>query len=350
MKNQLLGIFLIGTILLGTNAWAQDINVPKEKKTFIVKLTADWCGPCGGWGWQWFDSMIHEYNNGSLKGLPVAVHTSSSTNPDLNFTGWGSFSANFTRSMVGIPTFSIGHKSDVGRMDAMRKETASQTAGPAIVNTGFRYKVTGDTMAIDTKTKFFYDGNGEHYVAVYVYEEGIVSYQYPRGDSAEHHKVLRRIPGEPVFGKKLPGAFFSAGKVFEDSLKFAIPSTWNKEELHIFTVTWNKIGDHYVVANMNEVPTFPVGIGKQNRTINSIILYPSPASNNVTIGLNLMSTSSIRVNVMDLSGRIVYGTTTEMNQGHNTHRINTSSLANGIYNVSIIASEAVYTQQFIVNH
>lgn len=60
MKNQLLGIFLIVTLLLVTNAWAQDIDVPRVKKTFIVKLTADWCGPCGGWGWQWFDSMIHE--------------------------------------------------------------------------------------------------------------------------------------------------------------------------------------------------------------------------------------------------------------------------------------------------
>lgn len=38
MKNQLLGIFLIVTLLLGTNAWAQDIDVPRVKKRSLLSL------------------------------------------------------------------------------------------------------------------------------------------------------------------------------------------------------------------------------------------------------------------------------------------------------------------------
>lgn len=350
MKNQLLGIFLIVTLLLGANAWAQDIDVPRVKKTFIVKLTADWCGPCGGWGWQWFDSMIHEYNDGSLQGLPVAVHTSSSTNPDLNFTGWGSFAANFSRPMVGIPTFSIGHKSDVGRMDAMRDETAQQTANSPRVNTGFRYEINGDKMTINTRTKFFYDGNGEHTVAVYVYEEGIISYQYPRGDTAEHHKVLRRIPGEQVFGRKLQGGFFSANTVFDDTVEFTIPSTWNKEELHVFTVTWNKIGDHYEVANMNDLPTFPVGINQQVSVVNEINVFPNPVKNEATVKVNLISNSTVTFNIVDMTGRSVYTETNDMKAGANLYHINTCSFANGVYNVSVVTGNIIHNQQIIINH
>lgn len=350
MRNKLKLLVITGILLffIGEKVMAQDIHIPNEKKTLALKFTADWCGPCGGWGWKWFDSMRHEYNNGTFKAIPVAVHISSN-NADMNFTHYGRFVANFTRPMIGIPTFSIGHKSDVGMMDAMRDEVALQASKVPTVNTGFSYTISGDTMTVKTKTKFFYDSKGEHYVAVYIYEDDITSYQNPRGNNAEHHRVLREIPEEPVLGRKLPGSYFAGNSVFEDSLKFVIPASWNKKELHVFTVIWNKTDSNYVVANANDMSTFPTNASSVSNAINTIKVYPNPATNVATIKIHLATRSNVKISIVDQTGRTVYTESNDIGQGNNYIPINTSNLAAGVYSINIVDGEKVYNQQITIN-
>src|SRR5690606_28697542 len=160
------------------------IHVPEKNKTLLMKLTADWCGPCGGIGWEWFDSFAHEYETGKLSAIPVALHTTSTHNSSLNYLGKNYILGNFDKPLFGLPSFGISHKLEVGAKSDMRTEIENQTKGPVIVNSGFITRIVGDTMKVRTLTKFFSPTSGEHYVSVHLYEDGIISYQDSRSDSA----------------------------------------------------------------------------------------------------------------------------------------------------------------------
>lgn len=61
------------------SANAQTINVPTAHKTLVMKFTADWCGPCGAWGWTEMEGLITDAEAGTLPAIVVAVHNSTSS-------------------------------------------------------------------------------------------------------------------------------------------------------------------------------------------------------------------------------------------------------------------------------
>src|SRR5690606_15504349 len=128
---------------------------------------------------------------------------------------------------------------------------------------GFITRIVGDTMKVRTLTKFFSPTSGEHYVSVHLYEDGIISYQDSRRDSAVHNRVMRCIPKlewASVFGKRIPGTSFNAGDLYEDSTSIYLPAEWNRNNIHVYIVTWKRVSGQTVVANANDVPTYPLDI------------------------------------------------------------------------------------------
>ena len=84
-----------------TNASAQ---VPKKVSTSLVhKITATWCGPCGGWGWTLADDIIAAtkdkslfvslYNDDGISYGNEKFYTKTAEDLGAQFTygGWPSF-------------------------------------------------------------------------------------------------------------------------------------------------------------------------------------------------------------------------------------------------------------------
>jgi hypothetical protein len=349
MKNQLLVMISLIAILLSGNLKAQDIVVPETHKTLFTKLTADWCGPCGGWGWQWFDSFVHEYETGVSMALPVAMHISSSHNKDLNFSGphQSFFLANYDKSMSGFPDFGVGRKLTIGRPMVMRDEVKKATASASVANAGFISVVSGNTMKIKTKTKFFKAASGEFLVDVYLYEDSIISYQNAQSDTAIHKRILRAIPSLPSPGKQIPGNTFVANDVFEDSVSFTIPGAWNRKRLHVFTVIWKKGDKLYDIINVNDVATFPLSVNDLAQSDNGIHIYPNPASDRVIVEVAQLGKPDVSVNILDMMGRVVYAQT--LNTSDTNIVINTSGFSNGFYNIIITSADARLSERLVIS-
>lgn len=84
--------------------------------------------------------------------------------------------------------------------------------------------------------------------------------------------------------------------------------------------------------------------------LSNFYAYPNPFNNYTTITFELASSTNVRMEVVDMEGRVVlsenYGT---MNAGTNQFTVNGNQLAAGMYNCRIISENNVSTQRIVVS-
>ena len=89
----------------------------------------------------------------------------------------------------------------------------------------------------------------------------------------------------------------------------------------------------------------PVGIS-EIQNIASLSIFPNPASNNLSLNVELNDFENMTIEMTDMYGKLVY---TESVQGtYYRNNIDVSNLANGIYQVRIIAGENIITSNVVV--
>jgi hypothetical protein len=80
-----------------------------------------------------------------------------------------------------------------------------------------------------------------------------------------------------------------------------------------------------------------------------MMLYPNPASGEVTIECIATAPSAGTLHLFDLSGRLVYATTVQAQAGVNRFTIPTGALGAGVYTVTVTLNDAIYTGRLVIN-
>lgn len=97
----------------------------------------------------------------------------------------------------------------------------------------------------------------------------------------------------------------------------------------------------------------PTGIHDNHlpSTINSLSIYPNPASNHNMIAMDLNETTNMSIDVVDMTGRQVAIICNEkIKQGTFTKHFNTEALANGTYTIRINANGKSANRKLYVVH
>lgn len=91
------------------------------------------------------------------------------------------------------------------------------------------------------------------------------------------------------------------------------------------------------------------GISEFENSIGGISLYPNPANQEANIAIHLNETTSVTVNVFDITGKVVITVFNgPMSSGENKLKINTSDLNAGIYFTTIFSEAGNKTLKMIV--
>jgi len=203
----------------------------------MSKVTADWCPSCGSWGWELMEELKSEFEDGP--GFVLGVHHSGDlSNPTsewwkdvLNSSGQPRFYMNNERLSV-----SSGNWSD--EIDNVVTQAADLLAtGGSVDFSHDRILMEGQTLNVPVNVSAF-PSNGEYYIGNYVYEDNVVAFQSQQGSDASHPNVLRS-----TMGPDYPGNIITANGVMEFIMD--IPSEWNRDELGVLTVAWEKNGDNF---------------------------------------------------------------------------------------------------------
>ncbi len=193
---------------------------------FAINYTATWCGYCGDWG----APLIHKYATDGPSGAVLTAHAS---NDPMHNSLYASFTAD-RKTGGGIPAFWVGDTKTTGS-SAM---TSLIGSGSAAAGVDYSYEISGTTMTIKTKTKFFSPVSGEYYLSVLVLEDGILgnstagqykqsgtTNSYPN-DDYHHDFVLRKssISGQ-AYGELIASSPASDSEV-EKTYTITLDASW----------------------------------------------------------------------------------------------------------------------------
>ena len=79
------------------------------------------------------------------------------------------------------------------------------------------------------------------------------------------------------------------------------------------------------------------------------MIYPNPASDNISVAFNLENNTPVQVNIYDLSGKLVQQSSeTGLNRGNQTIHLNTHTLTRGTYLVKMVAGNEISTAKLII--
>jgi hypothetical protein len=334
---------LVSSLTIG---FSQD--VPEVQQSLITKITATWCPNCGGWGWTFFENI---YEDNADKALLIAAHYSG----ELQTSVSSDFADNFNISYQ--PFFILGNENqnvNSGNVSAKRTEIKNAvdnnyTTSP-LVNAGLTVFKNGNTLNVQTKTRFFQDASGEYYLGVYVIEDGVVEEQVGQGDDAVHKKVMRASMSDSSFGELISSGSVSTGAEFTKDYSIDIIG-WNENNLEIATILWKKEGDTYIFVNTHSTTEFStVGVSEISEKEVVFDAYPTMSTDAITVNLDIKENiGDIQLELIDQTGqkiKTIYSG--EAVIGQQTFELHKSMVkSNGLYFISLRSGTAVSTKSVI---
>ncbi len=128
----------------------------------------------------------------------------------------------------------------------------------------------------------------------------------------------------------------------------SLASYSNASDLLIDFKLTNAYGNNVYIDNINIVSN-AVGINELSG-LNNVTIFPNPSNTNTTVKIDTEVSEVVTIAIYNTIGQQVSTISEKMNSGTNTVELNTSELANGIYNVVITNSTGKLVQKLTVSH
>jgi hypothetical protein len=243
----------------------------------------------------------------------------------------GEFSANepfkTSRTSLGI---TITNRTCLGTTDGAAKLTVPNTiTNPYLIE--WSSGSNDDTifgLASGEYTVTVTDGNGQATTA------GVVIAAYP--DFQTYFNVANNKINAQTFGGVPPFEYlWSDGSIDPSTLdatygnNYSVTVTDSKGCTKVYNYQYNSLSD----------------LAKENSFAN---IYPNPAKGFVSIEVETEKFDNGKIQIMDMTGKIVLSSQIELTQGKNNHSINLQNISQGIYSIAITASDKKWTGKLVI--
>ena len=348
MKKKLLLFSLL--FIFSLQIFAQ---VPQEQRSLITKVSATWCPPCGGWGWDMFENLVEDNQDNAI--LIAAHYSGDLFNPTAD-----EIAANVDAPYQ--PTFFLNNDNqNITSSNASSKRTVIKDAVTAssselpVANMliDVLFEPVTRQLQVSTNTKFFQEATGEYYIATYIIENEVVNFQANQGDNAIHEKILRGAITAETFGELIAEGTIAADSEFSHSnIDYDLDADWNIEHLEFVSVIWKKVDDKYEFVNANITTEWAMTVSANdvNELVTSMKVQPTVASTMTTVSIDLdQEIENARIELYDFSGKkvdeIFQG---RIATGNSTFVIEKSEgITNGMYLVVLQTEQGPITRKVI---
>lgn len=219
------------------------LNPTATQKGFSIEYTSTTCSICGSKG----GPLIHKFAKDAPHGVVIALHVNGNSDPMANNQLSYGFSGD-RPSGGGIPSFWVGD-TKIATSDENAMINLLGT-GNAVAGIDLKYSRSGNTMKVETLTKFFTAASGMYYLSVYILEDGIdgssnapqgyvqpgASYSYPN-DDYKHDFVIRAASANNSVKGELIATDPAKDKEISKTYSIALDPSW-KKTLYAVAVIW----------------------------------------------------------------------------------------------------------------
>lgn len=217
-----------------------------KQRYFIMDITATWCPPCGSYGIPGFTKAISLIGESNVVAMSVHATDAMSCAAGNELMAYPQYKTTSVPRVAGGSEliFPAGVYSDVNAT-ANKIKTASDkvTSLAPVVNCYVGKTVSGSTVTLDVKAKFFTATTGDYFLAAYVLEDGIVaSQQMSSGgpNATQVHDHVLRGSFSSTFGDAIANGSIEAGKVVAKTFTTTLDSKWKADKLHYAVIVWKK--------------------------------------------------------------------------------------------------------------
>lgn len=247
------------------------LTVEKKNRAAVIYFGEDWCPPCGSNGGPTLDSCLKQEGT-LLTGLKI---NTSSNNSSLNWaTGQGFYNVyntgvftpanpqlNNAIPVMAVNTTNQNISSNVSSNYSSAVSKATTFAnGTVIAGIALSKRISGDSISVDTKVKFFSDiiAGSDYRLAIYVVEDKIITSQSTSsGTNAnyEYRNLVRTCNASAYYGLEINngGDAVALDQEFSNTYKMYLKPAWNKNNLKVIGILWKMGGSPAQVVNSNVV-------------------------------------------------------------------------------------------------
>ena len=347
MKNiLLLSTFLSLTIL-------SIAQVSETHMALVNPKTATWCTPCGEWGIESTAIMVDEnldkavfielhnsdllsnpFNDEILENYPLTLYT-----PAWYVNG---VDRTFHEDLGQIPTYTENN---------VQNDVDSTYDVPPLANTNFTFSISGDMLTVNTETKFFQNGDGEYYLAIYVVEDDVDEEQDGAAASYRHDFTLRSgMTSTNTYGEMINDAPVTSGTEFTDTYTLELDAEWQQPKIWLAAVIWEKIGDAYSYINAyTDYERIAVAIEDNPYSSASVSLLQNPTSGTSQLLVNSEFADDAQITLMDLNGRVIKNIYSGyLSVGENYIEVQVADIPAGMYLIKSNIANTGYINKIII--
>ncbi len=232
------------------------VTIEQKNKAIVIDVTGTWCPPCGAYGIPGFNDAI---SKGKEKMVPFAIHISdplslAAMNDVANLPKFKSTSVPRIAAGNGLvfPAGVFSNISLTGDRIVSSVDTFISNNSVIVGVTLNNLKIEGGKISVDAHSKFFdTQASGDYQIAVYFYENGVISPQKISGqpDNLEqvHDHVIRAVTTPTAWGEPLA----VSGNVTTKTYTANMNSAWKANNMGALVLIWKKSGADYSYINGN---------------------------------------------------------------------------------------------------
>jgi hypothetical protein len=337
-------VFLL-LVLFELGIFSVNAQTPEKKSRAVVfKFTETWCGPCGAWGWNLANNVIDSIGD---NGYYVGVMGSSDVTLDANC--WSPFQTNFI--LDGYPTFVVNDVKALPFFSSIKGKYEQFAATEPLASPAGFASISGNSISVTTKTKFWSAANGTYYLAAFLIEDKVKAEQLGQTGIVEHHFLMRgsMMPDFSPWGQVLASGAIAANTEFNKTFTMPLNPSWVKNNISVLLVVYKKVDEQYVLVNAVKAKNQPTGVDELNLET-EMAVFPNPATNQINLQMKLAQVRELAVFVCDITGREIFKVaSSKYKEGEHNLQIPVSNLANGLYSIRIDGNGARAYKRFVIN-
>ncbi len=347
MKNiLLLSLFLSSAII-------SVAQVSETHMALVNPKTATWCSPCGEWGIESTEIMVDENID---KAVFIELHNSDLLSNSFNDEILENFPLTLYTPAWYVNGFDRTYHTDLGQIPTYTENNVEAAVdstynAPPLANTNFTFSISGDLLTVNTNTKFFQDGNGEYYLAMYVVEDEVDEEQDGAPASYRHDFTLRSGMTETnTYGELINDAPVTSGTEFTDTYTLVLDAEWNQPKIWLAAVIWEKIGGAYSYINAYaDYERIAVAIEDNPYASASVDLLQNPTSDISQLLIVSESVAEAQITLIDLNGRVIKDIYNgHLSDGENYIDVPVANISAGLYLIRSNIAGIGYINKIII--
>ncbi len=289
----------------------------------------------------------------SIIGFAVLCFTSVAQIPNFSFenwtnlgtyenpVGWGTMN-NFTK----LASFYTATKATPGNPGNFYLKLTSKSFSTSVVN-GVAVCGKLDTITMKPKSGFPYNSQPASFTGrwqhmIFGSTQGSVIAVLTKWNSGLSKRDTIAVAAQVLSGMAMSWTNFTINFAYKSSM---LPDSCIIDLRASGNVPTNN--DYLWVDNLAFMGS-AAGFKEEASFLNYFLAYPNPSTEQVTLSLNLKSAQSVKIEMIDLTGKTVLVKEAGILNGESLQVINVSNIAKGIYFLRVAGGESIQTRKIII--